>query len=74
MTLNRRKAQMAEPVWMKSGMYPDYYMATFHYQTDGWLSSKSASVYEVRLLAASALAIVCRPDVFFCCEVAFGIL
>ena len=25
----------------------DYYKQTFHWQTDGWLSSKSAQVYEV---------------------------
>ena len=34
-------------VWMDSPMYPDYYLKTFHWQTDGWLSSKSAEVYEV---------------------------
>ncbi|KAL0033417.1 hypothetical protein WJX77_008683 [Trebouxia sp. C0004] len=27
-------------------MYPSYYLSTFHYQTDGWFSMKSASVYE----------------------------
>ena len=35
-------------VWMGgSNIYPDYYLKTFHWQTDGWLSSKSAEVYEV---------------------------
>lgn len=29
-----------EPVWMTSPMFPRYYQATFHYQTDGWASSK----------------------------------
>ena len=33
-------------VWMDSPMYPDYYLKTFHWQTDGWLSSRSAEVYE----------------------------
>jgi len=28
-------------------MYPDYYLKTYHWQTDGWLSSASAKVYEV---------------------------
>jgi len=27
--------------------YPEYYFNDFHYQTDGWMSSSSASVYEV---------------------------
>lgn len=46
----------ATSVWLKSGgkksgntylTYPDYYLNnTFHFQTDGWLSSRSASVYE----------------------------
>ncbi|KAK9867234.1 hypothetical protein WJX84_008109 [Apatococcus fuscideae] len=46
-TLDRRDLGKPDPVWMQSGMYPDYYLNTFHYQTDGWLSEKSASVYEV---------------------------
>ena len=39
-------------VWLQSrrledgGIYPDYYLNTFHFQTDGWLSSESAAVYE----------------------------
>ena len=28
-------------MWLKSGLLPDYYTTSFHYQTDGWLSSKS---------------------------------
>lgn len=34
-------------VWLNSPLYPDYYLNTFHYQTDGWLSKNSAKVYEV---------------------------
>jgi len=30
----------------KSSLYPDYYHNAFHYQTDGWMSSTSANVYE----------------------------
>ena len=26
--------------------YPDYYQNNFHFQGDGWMSSKSADVYE----------------------------
>lgn len=31
-TLDRRDAGKPDPVWMQSGMYPDYYLNTFHYQ------------------------------------------
>jgi ubiquinone/menaquinone biosynthesis C-methylase UbiE len=34
-------------VWLSSPLYPDYYLNTFHWQTDGWLSKESAKVYEV---------------------------
>lgn len=27
--------------------YPDYFLNDFHYQTDGWMSSQSAQVYEM---------------------------
>lgn len=27
-------------------MYPEYYMNNFHFQSDGWLSSRSAGAYE----------------------------
>ena len=35
-------------VWMSAadGLYPDYYLNNYHYQTDGWLSQRSANVYE----------------------------
>lgn len=33
-------------VWMEGRMYPEYYMQKYHYQTDGWMSSSSADVYE----------------------------
>ncbi|KAG7360859.1 methyltransferase UbiE family protein [Nitzschia inconspicua] len=29
-----------------SDFYPEYYQNAFHYQTDGWMSSDSANVYE----------------------------
>ncbi|KIZ07181.1 hypothetical protein MNEG_0776 [Monoraphidium neglectum] len=46
-TLNRRIAQADASNWFSSSMYPKYYMDnTYHYQTDGWLSSRSANVYE----------------------------
>lgn len=32
---------------LSTGLYPEYYLNDFHYQTDGWLSSNSANVYEV---------------------------
>ena len=42
----RSARKQADAVWMKSPLYPSYYMNSFHYQTDGWLSPSSASVYE----------------------------
>lgn len=45
-TLRRREEGRPESVWLKGLSLPDYFNNTFHYQTDGWLSSKSAGVYE----------------------------
>ncbi|QDZ17740.1 S-adenosyl-L-methionine-dependent methyltransferase [Chloropicon primus] len=45
-TLKRRSDGVAEDVWLKSPLYPEYYLNTWHYQTDGWLSSESSGVYE----------------------------
>lgn len=45
----RRNAQGADASpWMESStdIYPPYYRHAFHYQTDGWLSTESAEVYE----------------------------
>ncbi|CAK0848801.1 unnamed protein product [Prorocentrum cordatum] len=45
----QRSAEKSDTrTWMSSGddMYPPYYRHTFHYQADGWLSSRSAEVYE----------------------------
>ena len=48
-TLARRKRQEKD-TWFTntpaSDLYPDYYKTAFHYQTDGWMSKKSAQVYE----------------------------
>eukprot|EP00978_Attheya_sp_CCMP212_P035220 scaffold151780_cov39-Attheya_sp.AAC.1 len=30
----------------ENSIYPDYYRTAFHYQTDGWMSTRSAQVYE----------------------------
>ena len=45
-TLRRRTEEQAEDVWVKSNLYPQYYMNTWHYQSDGWMSTDSAKVYE----------------------------
>lgn len=51
-TLARRKRgrQEDKEIWISNeaapGLYPDYYRTAFHYQTDGWMSRKSAEVYE----------------------------
>jgi hypothetical protein len=40
-TLNRRMAKGSTDNWFTSNMYPSYYMDnTYHYQTDGWMSSR----------------------------------
>ena len=41
-TLRRKKDGQPEEMWLGSPLYPPYYLATWHYQTDGWLSSASA--------------------------------
>ncbi len=33
----------------QSSKYPDYYLQNFHYQTDGWLSAKSARLYDYQV-------------------------
>jgi len=51
-TLGRRKRARKEDkeIWISNDaapeFYPDYYRTAFHYQTDGWMSQKSADVYE----------------------------
>lgn len=51
-TLARRERSTDEDkkIWIKDGdsskLYPSYYQNAFHYQSDGWMSSKSANVYE----------------------------
>lgn len=47
-TLDRRTKQQADPVWLKSDLYPPYYLNTWHFQTDGWLSTDSAKVRGTR--------------------------
>ncbi|KAL6778348.1 COQ5B [Auxenochlorella protothecoides x Auxenochlorella symbiontica] len=46
LTMQRKNAQQPDSVWLKSGLLPQYYQNTFHYQTDGWLSADSAKIYE----------------------------
>ena len=43
-----RRSRKATPgVWLDAPqLYPRYYLNDFHYQTDGWFSSRSANVYE----------------------------
>jgi len=45
-TLARRDAGTPEQLWMSSPLYPSYYLNSWHYQSDGWLSARSARVYE----------------------------
>ena len=45
-TLRRRDRGSPDELWIKSAFLPDYAQSTFHYQSDGWMSSRSADVYE----------------------------
>ena len=62
-TLRRRRAGSPDAVWLDSPLYPEYYRATWHYQTDGWLSSRSARVYDNSTGARARLP---RSIVFDC--------
>lgn len=44
--LDRRSSGEPDKVWLSSNLIPEYYQATWHYQTDGWLSSRSARAYD----------------------------
>ena len=44
--LPRRTAGRPEELWLKSAYLPSYAQSTFHYQTDGWQSQRSAQIYE----------------------------
>jgi hypothetical protein len=44
---NRRDPEdFGVPYGGNADLYPDYYLNNFHFQTDGWLSSDSAKLYE----------------------------
>jgi hypothetical protein len=43
-TLGRRDKGSPDNLWFDSSLYPKYYMNTWHYQSDGWMSSESAKV------------------------------
>lgn len=45
-TLRRRTAGQPDELWLKSAYLPSYAQSTFHYQTDGWQSQRSAQIYE----------------------------
>ncbi|HKW52794.1 MAG TPA: methyltransferase domain-containing protein [Stellaceae bacterium] len=44
----RRRADANDEVFRETppGRYPRYYLQNFHYQTDGWLSRRSAELYD----------------------------
>lgn len=46
-TRRRREGRHADlPKAALDGRYPRYYLQNFHYQTDGWLSERSARLYD----------------------------
>ena len=46
--LNKKEYQSFSPEIDKTG-YPSYYLQNFHYQTDGYLSELSASLYDLQV-------------------------
>ena len=46
-----RKAHTDLPTNVDPDEYPDYYRRTFHWQTDGWLSERSAELYDLEVEA-----------------------
>jgi hypothetical protein len=45
-TIDRRERNGWKELPFDSEMFPEYYMRNFHYQSDGFMSSDSAKVYE----------------------------
>jgi ubiquinone/menaquinone biosynthesis C-methylase UbiE len=45
----RRRRGGTEARALGSGRYPSYYLQNFHYQTDGWLSRRSARLYDTQV-------------------------
>ncbi len=46
----RRKRRVRDiPTEIKKEIYPDYYLQNFHHQTDGYLSSHSAELYDLQV-------------------------
>lgn len=46
-TLERRVNGTPDEMWLQGpSIYPQYYTKGFHYQSDGWLSARSAAIYE----------------------------
>ena len=68
-TLSRRGGD-AQPLWLRSPLYPSYYMSSWHHQSDGWLSPGSAKVYDASTeslfigrqdaMQRAALGLLCR--------------
>ncbi len=50
-TWNRRKKKKTRdiPKKINRNVYPDYYLQNFHHQTDGYLSDKSADLYDLQV-------------------------
>jgi ubiquinone/menaquinone biosynthesis C-methylase UbiE len=43
----KRRRYVDLPEGIEEGRYPSYYLRNFHWQTDGWLSDRSASLYDL---------------------------
>ena len=46
---SRRDAHDELPAGVRRDAYPSYYLRTFHWQTDGWFSDRSADLYDAEV-------------------------
>lgn len=46
---NKRGMEIRDNFRTSKSMYPRYYLQNFHYQTDGWLSDRSAQIYDYQV-------------------------
>ncbi len=46
---SRREAHDELPAEVRRDAYPSYYLRTFHWQTDGWFSDRSADLYDAEV-------------------------
>lgn len=70
----RRLTGAAQEVTEEGGARPRYYLQNFHYQTDGWMSERSAELYDIQVevLFLGAAAAMRRQALVPIAELAAG--